>query len=136
MTISYNILKQTFYYYYPIIVDFCKYIREKQETKFIAFLSRDGYFPYLLYKVALGHKIDADPTYTEGVKCRWLMGDLDHLYLKLFSKMQFTKREKILSLFSFLNIFDFNMKYEVNKLDDIRPFIFEIRQYIKSIINK
>ena len=57
-------------------------------------------------------------------------------YLKLFSKMQFTKREKILSLFSFLNIFDFNMKYEVNKLDDIRPFIFEIRQYIKSIISK
>jgi len=93
-------------------------------------------FPYLLYMVALGHKIDPDIAYIKGIKCRWLMGDIDHLYLKLFSKLQFTKREKILSLFSFFNVFDFDVKYEINKLDDIKPFIYEIKQYVNSILNK
>ena len=40
-------------------------------------------FPFLLYKLALGNKLECELSYKEGVKSRWLLGDLDHFYLKL-----------------------------------------------------
>ena len=40
-------------------------------------------FPYLLYQLACGEKPETVTDYKTGIKLRWLLGDLDNLYLTL-----------------------------------------------------
>ena len=40
-------------------------------------------FPYLLAQSMLGREPSHHGGYVEGRRCRWLLGDLDHLYLRL-----------------------------------------------------
>ncbi len=90
-------------------------------------------FPWILYQIAIGQNVPALHSYKTGVKCRWLLGDLDQLYLQLFKKYgntSYTAKEKLMSVLSFLNFFDRNSRFEVNRLDDIKPFIFELKNYL------
>ena len=41
-------------------------------------------FPFLAFQLARGIRPDAPPEYQPGVKNRWILGDLDHLLLRLF----------------------------------------------------
>ena len=41
-------------------------------------------FPYLCCQLALGQAPDVPASYTVGVRSRWLLGDLDHLLLRVF----------------------------------------------------
>ena len=43
-------------------------------------------FPYLLFRLAIGEKIDIPDRYKIGLKSRWELGDLDHLLIRLFKK--------------------------------------------------
>ena len=40
-------------------------------------------FPLLLYRLACGEEVPAQFDYKAGVKSRWLLGDLDHLLIRL-----------------------------------------------------
>jgi predicted ATP-grasp superfamily ATP-dependent carboligase len=91
-------------------------------------------FPYLLYQLAIGEKPDSIRDYKVGIKTRWLLGDLDHLYLTFKnhfgpSGVVFRKGQ---TLFEFLKFFQRNTRYEVNRWDDLKPFLFELRQYLRS----
>ncbi len=89
-------------------------------------------FPVLLHRIGNGDTITKQPEYRNDIKCRWLLGDLDHLYLKLKAGAdQYSVKEKFLSVCRFLLPFQPGMRYEINRLDDIKPFIFELRQYFK-----
>ena len=88
-------------------------------------------FPHLLYRLALGETIPAVKNYKMGVKSRWLLGDLDHLYLKL--KANRTKvgvSEKLRAIGRFCTPYQRGMRYEVNRLHDLGPFLFELQAYL------
>ncbi len=87
-------------------------------------------FPYLLYRVAHGEGIEPIETYPTGIRSRWLLGDLDHLYLKLkASRSKVGLGEKLRAIGRFCLPFPRRTRYEVNRLDDLGPFLFELRAY-------
>jgi predicted ATP-grasp superfamily ATP-dependent carboligase len=98
-------------------------------------------FPYLLYRVAVREDIDAPQAYRVSVKSRWLLGDLDHLLLRLFRKDQDLNLpegspSRIGALLRFLKFYEPGLYYEVLSLRDLRPFIYEVSQYLRSFNGK
>lgn len=90
-------------------------------------------FPYLLYRIASGEELHYPMPYKNGVRLRWLLGDLDRLYIVLKSA-DYTPSEKFYEILSFLNFFSRNTRHEVNRLEDIKPFLYELRKYILDIV--
>ncbi len=89
-------------------------------------------FPYLLYKSAIGEKLEKVDDYKVGIKNRWLLGDMDNLYLQLFKKqrgqsLSYLGKWQIIK--NFLNFFENGISYEINRWDDLRPFFFELKTY-------
>jgi len=89
-------------------------------------------FPWLLYQIASGEKIDPVEDYRIGVRLRWLLGDLDHLYLVLRDP-GFSGLEKIKAVAAFLTPSPFNTRHEVNRWNDMGPFWWELKQYIRDL---
>lgn len=96
-------------------------------------------FPYLSCQLAIGQQPDIPPPYRVGVKSRWLLGDLDHLLLR----MRHSDRDlhlpddapsKARALVDFLKFVEPGLHYEVVDRDDVRPFLYEVRQYVKDLI--
>lgn len=72
-------------------------------------------FPYLLYRIAREEKLQPPTLYKEGVRLRWLLGDLDRLYIVLKSP-DYSLIDKFHQVLSFLNFLTRNTRYEVNRL--------------------
>ena len=62
-----------------------------------------------------------------GQRLRWLLGDLDSLYIYL--KSNYTKKQKLLRILQFFTPNMFNTRHEINRLADLKPAIFELKQY-------
>jgi len=93
-------------------------------------------FPYLLYQIALGKKVSSNNSYKIGIKTRWLLGDLDYLYMRLFknkSNLPPNYPSKLKCILEFLKFYDRNTKYEIESLYDPKPFLCELKQYIREI---
>ena len=96
-------------------------------------------FPWLLYCLAIGHPLQKSNGYKIGVKNRWLLGDCAQLYkllLKNETTPQLTRAEKWRSVVQFLNFFEGNTRYEVNRWNDLTPFLFELKQYSSGKMSK
>ena len=91
-------------------------------------------FPYLLYQVSNGNKLEPVNEYKTGIRLRWLLGDIDSLYLTLKDK-DFSLTEKFKAVGQFLTPSPFITRHEINRLDDLGPFRFEISQYLKDLIS-
>ena len=89
-------------------------------------------FPYLLYQVAMGAVPDPLTNFRIGVKSRWLLGDLDHLYLAMrgFPGPNLRPRSRWRAMTAFLRSFEGPTFYDVNRKDDPKPFLLEIRRYL------
>jgi predicted ATP-grasp superfamily ATP-dependent carboligase len=89
-------------------------------------------FPYLLYQVALGEMPNAVAHYATGVKSRWLLGDLDQLYLTLRGHpgRDLRSASRLRALASFFRFFDPATRGDVNRTDDLKPFLLEIQRYL------
>ena len=85
-------------------------------------------FPWLLYQLATGQAITSTPKYAVGVRSRWFLGDLDHLYLTLKSRT--SAAEKLRTLVRFLALVQSRTRYDVNRWDDPKPFLLECRRYV------
>ncbi|HEV2494767.1 MAG TPA: ATP-grasp domain-containing protein [Terriglobia bacterium] len=86
-------------------------------------------FPWLLYQLATGSSLDEVKGYARGVRSRWLLGDLASLYRTLSgNRLPFClpPAHKAKSVFQFLDLVDRRTRYEVNRWDDIKPFLFEL----------
>ncbi len=91
-------------------------------------------FPWLVYQLARGSAIDTMNCYTTGVKSRWLLGDLDNVYLSLIKQnggKTLSYSDRMLILKRFLSLYDSKTRYEVNRWDDLKPFLFELKSYFK-----
>lgn len=90
-------------------------------------------FPWLLYQLTCGNKIAPIKNYKTGKRLRWTLGDVDSLYLVL-RDTRFSLKEKVKAILDFLTPHPFKTRHEVNRITDIKPFIWEIKQYIKDLI--
>jgi len=94
-------------------------------------------FPGMLAHLAMGEPVEPVFSYAVGVRSRWLLGDLDHLtacLLKSRKKLQlppgFPGRWQTL-----LEFFRWNpsrTRLEVLRRDDPRPFLLELKEYVKA----
>jgi predicted ATP-grasp superfamily ATP-dependent carboligase len=95
-------------------------------------------FPWLLYQMARGKELDPVKEYAIGVRCRWLLGDLARLYKVIANGGEFPclpRRSKFRSLLEFLRFFETSSRYEVNRWDDVKPFLFELGQSWRQFRN-
>ena len=89
-------------------------------------------FPWLLYQAASGQQPEAVTHYRTGIRLRWLLGDIDSLYLILRDK-KVSLKEKLTAIGCFLIPHPFKTRHEVNRLSDFKPFLWELKQYIKDL---
>ena len=95
-------------------------------------------FPYLSYRLALGRRPEVPPAYRVGVKNRWLLGDVDHLLLRLFK----TDRDlclppgapsRLRTLMDWTASTRPDVHDQVARWDDPRPFLYELRRYVSGL---
>jgi predicted ATP-grasp superfamily ATP-dependent carboligase len=89
-------------------------------------------FPYLLYQLACGENPEPVDSYKTGIRLRWLLGDLDSLYLTLRDQHT-TSRAKLMAVMRFLTPSLFKTRHEVNRWNDPGPGLCELRQYLRDI---
>jgi predicted ATP-grasp superfamily ATP-dependent carboligase len=92
-------------------------------------------FPYLCYRLALGEPVDLPPVYTVGVKSRWLLGDLDHLLIRLRGRRREslpTESSRLRALVEFLSR-PKRGSQDVFRRDDPRPMFHELWQYLRTL---
>jgi predicted ATP-grasp superfamily ATP-dependent carboligase len=93
-------------------------------------------FPYLSYQLALGQPLDIPHTYKIGLRSRWLLGDLDHLLMRLLHSngdqhLPDCASSRVRTLLDFLKLAGSGLHYDVISRDDPRPFLYEVRQYAR-----
>ena len=94
-------------------------------------------FPLLFYRLATGEHVPAQFNYKAGVKSRWLLGDLDHLFIRLrHSRWPNGESGPMLSrlgaCLNFLKFYERGLRYEVFRLDDPGPGWFELQSYVQD----
>lgn len=89
-------------------------------------------FPWLLYRMVFGEHVEPAGEYRKGIRLRWLLGDLDNLYLTLRDKA-FPVGTKIRAIWQFLRPAYFRTRHEVNRWRDMGPFWWELKQYFRDL---
>jgi predicted ATP-grasp superfamily ATP-dependent carboligase len=93
-------------------------------------------FPFLSCQLALGQRPDVPATYEVGARSRWLLGDLDHLLIRLLRSdrdLPDTVPSKRQTLVNFLKAAAPGLRHEVFRRDDPRPAFYELREYVKAL---
>lgn len=95
-------------------------------------------FPFLACQLALGRCPRVVPPYRTGIKSRWLLGDLDHLCLRLFKSdrdlhLPPLAPSRLRTIIEFLKLRQRGMRYEVARLDDPGPFRHELGNAVRSL---
>ncbi|WP_334013434.1 carboxylate--amine ligase [Alteromonas sp. S167] len=86
-------------------------------------------FPSLLLDGEDGKELTPITNYKKRIQLRWLLGDLDNLYLTLKDPV-FSPNEKLKRVLQFFTPKIFNRKHEVNRLSDLKPFLYELKKYV------
>lgn len=91
-------------------------------------------FPQLL--IQMDKNCDTSPVneYRIGQRLRWVLGDIDSLYL--FLKSGYSVKEKLIRLAQFCTPHLFHCRHEVNRFSDLYPAWFELKTYIKNILGR
>ena len=89
-------------------------------------------FPWLLTQIS-NQAIDGlQEGYQKGARLRWLLGDLDRLNI-IWKSPEYDLKQKLLNSLTFLQLLPINNCYEVIRLEDTRPFFYELKEYCKDI---
>lgn len=96
-------------------------------------------FPYLLYQLSTRGRVEIPPPYQVGVKSRWLLGDLDHLFLRLFKSRRDLRLpegfpSRLRSLVEFLKFCQPGVHEEIFSLRDPRPALYELCSYVRNAL--
>jgi len=88
-------------------------------------------FPWLLYLVGTGQPVPR--SVWKHRRVRWLLGDLDRLYLVIKAPLAiYPVSKKLKELFYFLKP-GLRTRHEVNRWGDMSPFWFELKNYIRGL---
>jgi predicted ATP-grasp superfamily ATP-dependent carboligase len=98
-------------------------------------------FPLLLYRLATGENIPGQFEYRVGLKSRWLLGDLDHLLIRLRRASfpdgsRFSLAARLRAGLSFMKFWDSNTRFDVFRWDDRAPGWFETKSYLRAIFRR
>lgn len=93
-------------------------------------------FPYLLYLMSQNNDLKMVNAYQVGKKSRWLLGDLDHLYFRIFKKtgnegLPSDSAAKVRAIYDFLKYNGKDCTFDVLRWKDIMPFVTELKQYVR-----
>ncbi len=92
-------------------------------------------FPHLAYLLAANKPLPTNINYRPHIRSRWLLGDLDRLYLVLKAdKTDYSTYQKISEIMKFMKFFSPDTHYEINRLSDFKPFIYEMKNYLKDAV--
>ena len=98
-------------------------------------------FPYQLFRLANGEKVEGSEGYTLGLKSRWELGDLDHLFIRLLKNpsglnlpSDHPARMTLVKDFLF-DFFRPSVRNEILQTHDPGPFLHEMRGYVKSLFH-
>ena len=91
-------------------------------------------FPWLLYQVATGTTPETVTDYKIGNRLRWLLGDLDSLYLTLRDRHN-SLPTKLVAALNFLTPAPFKTRHETNRWKDMGPFWCELKLYLRDLFN-
>lgn len=96
-------------------------------------------FPWLLFQMAAGKAVSPlNCSYRTGIKSRWLLGDLDHLLLRLWKPEEslnlppgYSSRRKCFLEFvrSFQGAYN-----EIERFQDAGPWRYEWKRYVSSLV--
>ncbi len=89
-------------------------------------------FPWLLYQIATGVPVDSVDDYQTDQRLRWLLGDLDRLYLVLKDSRTYGAGEKLRAIAQFLTP-SWRSRQEVFRFNDMRPAWHELRHYVAQL---
>jgi predicted ATP-grasp superfamily ATP-dependent carboligase len=94
-------------------------------------------FPVLLYRLAHGENVMPEFDYRVGVRSRWLLGDLDHLLIRMtysgpLKNVLERQGSRTRAVCRFMKLFERNMRYDVFRLNDLAPAWFELKQYVQE----
>ncbi len=92
-------------------------------------------FPSLLHQITFGENPTPARDYTEGQRLRWLLGDVDSLYLVLRSQ-KYSWQQKLRRMVDFLTPHPSTTRHEVNRLGDLGPAWFELKEYIGDLLRR
>ena len=87
-------------------------------------------FPALLLAITMGEPVYPPPSYNK-TQLRWLLGDLDSLYLYL-KDPGFSPLQKLRRIAQFLWP-SLHTRHEVNRWSDLKPAWFELKQYLAAL---
>jgi predicted ATP-grasp superfamily ATP-dependent carboligase len=95
-------------------------------------------FPYLCCQLAAGHRPEVPSTYRVGIRNRWLLGDLDHLLLRLFNResdlcLPEGAPSRSRAVLDFFECTWAGLHDQVLSRDDPRPFRHELRRYAEDL---
>jgi len=98
-------------------------------------------FPWLVAELAHERPVARVPGYRSGVRSRWLLGDLDHLLLRLFRRnaaldLVDDAPSRLRTCVDFLRFRQSDLHYEVLSREDMRPFLHELGQYVGSLTSR
>jgi len=99
-------------------------------------------FPFLLYQLALGERIEGPIEYRIGLKSRWELGDLDHLLIRLkrdpgHPSLAGTRGRKWDAISDFFtDFFRSSVVHEVFDSGDPGPFLFEAKEYVRNLVSR
>lgn len=91
-------------------------------------------FPHLLYQITAGESVSTPPPYRIGRRLRWLLGDLDSLYLCLRDRACFTAKQKGRRLLDFMIPHPFTTRHEIDRWNDWGPAWQELKTYFRTTL--
>ena len=88
-------------------------------------------FPHLVYRLACGEHLEGPISARAGVRSRWILGDLNHLWLRLKGDAGPARTSLLRAFLAFLN--PFGGRPEVWRASDTRPAFHELRLYVRDL---
>jgi predicted ATP-grasp superfamily ATP-dependent carboligase len=91
-------------------------------------------FPRILCRIAFGQSVDSPVNYHTGIRLRWLLGDLDRLYLVLKGdRNRWPLHRKLYEVLRFLIPHPLRTRHEVDRFGDMGPFWYELRRWFADV---
>jgi predicted ATP-grasp superfamily ATP-dependent carboligase len=96
-------------------------------------------FPFMTYQLAIGERPSVPRSYAVGVKCRWLLGDLDHLLMRLTRSagdlnLANSAPSRIRAMLDFLKFVEPGVHYEILSCSDPAPALQELSDYGRTLL--
>ena len=94
-------------------------------------------FPFMLYQIAMGQQPASIEEYLTRQRLRWLLGDLDRLYILLKDRQHYSLKDKLRAIGEFFmpSGSGNSTRHEVNRWDDMKPARYELKTYLRKLIS-